>query len=212
MTNQETNPAAECDCQIDAYCPKCSVPDAKSDWPEARQAAGTAREWKNVVGVVIAYREGLYEQTEDLDRCHLVEASALHAAQARIAELEEKILAPEDLGRIAGASAGAAVRSLKEQLASVTHALTERKDAHLVECERNNQLRAEVDRLKIQLSEERKREFPTQSQRELSMALEIQTLIAKLEQLKLEIEILRRYGNKDCTAMADEALEKIGRE
>lgn len=31
----------------------------------------------------------------------------------------------------------------------------------------------------------------------------------EVHQLKLEIEILRRYGNKDCTAMADEALEAV---
>jgi len=30
--------------------------------------------------------------------------------------------------------------------------------------------------------------------------------------LKREIDILRIYGNKDCTAMADEALEKINKD
>jgi len=30
----------------------------------------------------------------------------------------------------------------------------------------------------------------------------------KIERLQAEVEVLRRYGNKDCTAMADEQLEK----
>lgn len=29
----------------------------------------------------------------------------------------------------------------------------------------------------------------------------------KIKKLKREIEVLRQYGNKDCTAMADEVLE-----
>jgi hypothetical protein len=35
---------------------------------------------------------------------------------------------------------------------------------------------------------------------------EAQKLRAENERLQQEVEILRRYGNKDCTAMADEAL------
>ncbi len=30
--------------------------------------------------------------------------------------------------------------------------------------------------------------------------------VAQAEKLEREVEFLRRYGNKDCTAMADEAL------
>jgi len=33
-------------------------------------------------------------------------------------------------------------------------------------------------------------------------------LLARLERLESEVETLRRYGNKDCTAMADEALKE----
>lgn len=29
--------------------------------------------------------------------------------------------------------------------------------------------------------------------------------------IKKEIEVLRSYGNKDCTAMADEALDEVKR-
>jgi len=29
---------------------------------------------------------------------------------------------------------------------------------------------------------------------------------ARIKELELEIETLRQYGNKDCTAMADEAI------
>jgi hypothetical protein len=36
-------------------------------------------------------------------------------------------------------------------------------------------------------------------------------LAAQNQRLKFEIEMLRRYGNKDCTAMADEALKDHGR-
>lgn len=32
---------------------------------------------------------------------------------------------------------------------------------------------------------------------------------AELNALHHEIQVLRRYGNKDCTAMADEALEQF---
>ncbi len=31
-------------------------------------------------------------------------------------------------------------------------------------------------------------------------------LLAEIERLKTEVDILRRYGNKDCTAMADQAI------
>lgn len=34
----------------------------------------------------------------------------------------------------------------------------------------------------------------------------------QVKALQQEIEILRQYGNKDCTAMADEALEEIRKE
>jgi len=37
---------------------------------------------------------------------------------------------------------------------------------------------------------------------------DILELYAKAERLQKEVDYLRRYGNKDCTAMADEALEK----
>lgn len=33
-------------------------------------------------------------------------------------------------------------------------------------------------------------------------------LRSKIRQLEREIEVLRLYGNKDCTAMADEVLER----
>ena len=35
----------------------------------------------------------------------------------------------------------------------------------------------------------------------------IATLQAKIDALKHEIYVLRQYGNKDCTAIADEVLE-----
>lgn len=35
---------------------------------------------------------------------------------------------------------------------------------------------------------------------------------ATIQSLKDEIEVLRRYGNKDCTAMADEALTQKAEE
>lgn len=35
---------------------------------------------------------------------------------------------------------------------------------------------------------------------------EYDVLLIQLAEAKREIEYLRRYGNKDCTAMADEAL------
>lgn len=34
----------------------------------------------------------------------------------------------------------------------------------------------------------------------------------KIRELKLEILVLRNYGNKDCTAQADEVLEKLMKE
>jgi len=34
----------------------------------------------------------------------------------------------------------------------------------------------------------------------------------QIQSLKDEIEVLRRYGNKDCTAMADEALTQKAEE
>jgi ssDNA-binding Zn-finger/Zn-ribbon topoisomerase 1 len=45
--------------------------------------------------------------------------------------------------------------------------------------------------------------------------IKAQTQVRKLEEenaaLKFEVETLRRYGNKDCTAMADAALEEEAR-
>lgn len=40
-----------------------------------------------------------------------------------------------------------------------------------------------------------------------ALAQEIDRLHDEISDLKEEIEFLRRYGNKDCTAMANEALE-----
>jgi hypothetical protein len=37
---------------------------------------------------------------------------------------------------------------------------------------------------------------------------EIEKLQDRIKQLEREVQILRLYGNKDCTAMADEALTK----
>ena len=34
---------------------------------------------------------------------------------------------------------------------------------------------------------------------------------AEIDELKREIEYLRRYGNKDCTGMADEALAEVAK-
>lgn len=34
-------------------------------------------------------------------------------------------------------------------------------------------------------------------------------LLEKYDELKNEIEVLRNYGNKDCTAMADEHLKEV---
>lgn len=36
----------------------------------------------------------------------------------------------------------------------------------------------------------------------------VELLEAQLEAARAENEMLRRYGNKDCTAMADEELER----
>ena len=33
-------------------------------------------------------------------------------------------------------------------------------------------------------------------------------LKARIKHLEREVEVLRRYGNKDCTAMADQALKE----
>jgi len=38
---------------------------------------------------------------------------------------------------------------------------------------------------------------------------ENEALQARVDELKKEIEILRQYGNKTCTAMADEVLEEM---
>ena len=38
----------------------------------------------------------------------------------------------------------------------------------------------------------------------------LEYLQAEITNLKLEVNALRLYGNKDCTAMADEYLEEIG--
>lgn len=40
----------------------------------------------------------------------------------------------------------------------------------------------------------------------------IQSLQTKLEYALREVEVLRQWGNKDCTAMADEVLESMGKE
>jgi len=45
-------------------------------------------------------------------------------------------------------------------------------------------------------------EFAKQLERELNAARK------RIKRLYREIELLRFYGNKDCTAMADEALAK----
>lgn len=37
---------------------------------------------------------------------------------------------------------------------------------------------------------------------------EVRAVADTIERLHQEIEVLRRYGNKDCTAMADAALEQ----
>jgi uncharacterized protein YlxW (UPF0749 family) len=34
-------------------------------------------------------------------------------------------------------------------------------------------------------------------------------LKARIKHLEREVEVLRRYGNKDCTAQADEALKEV---
>ena len=39
---------------------------------------------------------------------------------------------------------------------------------------------------------------------------EIDKLQAENIKFKTEIEVLRQYGNKDCTAMADEVLKELG--
>lgn len=44
------------------------------------------------------------------------------------------------------------------------------------------------------------------------MMQEIDRNTDKIQSLKDEIEVLRRYGNKDCTAMADEALTQKAEE
>ena len=44
--------------------------------------------------------------------------------------------------------------------------------------------------------------FARQLERELNAANE------RIKRLEREVELLRLYGNKDCTAMADEALSK----
>lgn len=35
-----------------------------------------------------------------------------------------------------------------------------------------------------------------------------QIALERIEELEREVDFLRRFGNKDCTAMADEALDK----
>lgn len=43
-------------------------------------------------------------------------------------------------------------------------------------------------------------------------ANEIDGLKKHVSSLRREVEILRRYGNKDCTAMADEELSRLKNE
>jgi cell division protein FtsB len=40
------------------------------------------------------------------------------------------------------------------------------------------------------------------------MTKENEALKQRIKRLEREVELLRLYGNKDCTAMADEALAK----
>lgn len=42
-----------------------------------------------------------------------------------------------------------------------------------------------------------------------AQAASIEQLQVRVKELDREIDILRLYGNKDCTAMADEAIKKI---
>jgi hypothetical protein len=38
---------------------------------------------------------------------------------------------------------------------------------------------------------------------------QLRSIAAKLERQAIEIDVLRTYGNKDCTAMANERLERV---
>ena len=38
--------------------------------------------------------------------------------------------------------------------------------------------------------------------------VEYEEAMAEIERLRREVDVLRIYGDKDCTAMADEALEE----
>lgn len=51
----------------------------------------------------------------------------------------------------------------------------------------------------------------TEEKRQLQIAVNKATdeIIPERDALKAEVETLRRYGNKDCTAMADEALKSL---
>ena len=41
-----------------------------------------------------------------------------------------------------------------------------------------------------------------------AIALDVRKMEERIKRLEREVELLRFYGNKDCTAQADEALKK----
>ena len=43
----------------------------------------------------------------------------------------------------------------------------------------------------------------------IDSATELAVLHDEIERLREEVRVLRLYGNKDCTAMADEALQEV---
>lgn len=52
------------------------------------------------------------------------------------------------------------------------------------------------------------KEFEKQVDVSAELKSKIESLEAEVKRLKHEIEILRLYGNKDCTAMADDRISK----
>lgn len=108
-----------------------------------------------------------------------------------IGQLERELAATEAAHTTELARLDAELAAAKAQIEGEKHNINAlHTELHKVQSE-NAELRAEVERTKGDI----------QQAARLNMEL-----MAEVERLRKEIEILRLYGNKDCTGMADDAL------
>lgn len=149
------------------------------DVPQIKALMQTCREWEAAVAELRAKLAWLQEQ-------HDKHAANADLAEARVAELER-----ESEQRVQGNAE--ARRTLLVELAAERAAHQERAARA---AELSHDLAAMTERAE---SEYRIR---------VSMKAERDAACAEADALKREVAVLRQYGNKACTSMADEALAK----